>query len=201
MTDDEEFEISSEPPRDDQGHPIHPERGHRICGAKKSDRTTPTDHGRERDDYEYCLLAAGWGTDRKVGPCSKHPVTGEQWGESNPNYKGGDYSDFVDFMQESLTDSEREAMASLDLDEDAESFAKDVVKEAYLKYLRTGDDRFLREARQWASEFGVIEKPAEKLEASVEAEIEQETELTVPDHVSEAVASAAMSNLEGGGDS
>lgn len=201
MTDDEDFEISSEPPRDEQGHPIHPERGHRICGAVKSDRTTPTKHGRERDDYEYCLLAAGWGTDRSVGPCSKHPVTGEQWGESNPNYKGGDYSEFVDFVQDSLTDREREAMEALDLEEDADEFARDVVKEAYMKYLRTGNDGFLREARQWASEFGVIEKPAEKLEASVDAEIEQTSQVTVPDHLAEAIATAAESNLEDGGDS
>ncbi|WP_265112293.1 hypothetical protein [Halosolutus halophilus] len=174
-TEGEEYEISSEPPRDEQGHPIHPERGHRICGAVKSDRTTPTDHGRERDDYEYCLLAAGWGTDRNVGPCSKHPVTGEQWGESNPNHQHGGYSEFVDFMQESLTESEREAMEALDLEEAGDDFAADVVKEVYLKYLRTGDDRFLREARQWASEFGVIEKPAEKLEATVDADVDQTT--------------------------
>lgn len=175
MTDDDEFTISEEPPRDESGHPIHPERGHRICGATKSDRTTPTEHGRERDDFDYCLLAAGWGKDRSVGPCSKHPVTGEQWGESNPNHKHGGYSEFQDFMQDSLTESEQEAMAALDLDEEGDTFAQDVVKEAYLKYHRTGDDRFLREARQWASEFGVIEKPAEKLEAKVDADVDQTT--------------------------
>ncbi|AFZ74547.1 4'-phosphopantetheinyl transferase family protein [Natronobacterium gregoryi] len=198
MTDDEEYEISSEPSRDEQGHPVHPERGHRICGAVKSDRTTPTDHGRERDDYEYCLQPAGWGEDRNVGPCSNHPVTGEQWGESNPNYENGDYSEFADFMKESLTDREQEAMANLDLEESAEDFAKDVVKEAYLKYLRTGDDRFLREARQWASEFGVIEKPAEKLEHEHSGSIEND--VNVPEHVSNAIASAAESNLKSGGD-
>ena len=182
MTDDS-FEISEEPPRDDQGHPIHPEREHRICGATKSDRTTPTDHGRERDEYDYCLLAAGWGTDRKVGPCSKHPVTGEQWGESNPNYDDGAYSEFEEFMFDSLTDREREAVEALNLDEDSDQFAKDVVKEAYAKYLRTGDDRFLREARQWASEFGVIETPADQLEVDADVDtnggLDEETEVAM----------------------
>lgn len=177
MTDNEaeEYEISSELPRDESSHAIHPERGHRICGAVKSDRTTPTEHGRERDDYEYCLLAAGWGADRSIGPCSKHPVTGEQWGESNPNHEHGGYSEFQDFMQEGLTDSEAAAIEALDLEEHGDDFAGDVVKEAYAKYLRTTDDRFLREARQWASEFGVIEKPAEKLEAKVDADVDQTT--------------------------
>ena len=171
---DEDYEISEEPPRDDEGHPIHPERGHRICGATKSDKTTPTDHGRERDDVEYCLLAAGWGEDRSVGPCSKHPVTGEQWGESNPNYDGGDYSEFQDLQRESLTEREQQMLEAIDFDDHADDFAEDVVKEAYIKYQRTGDDRFLREARQWAKEFGVIASPADQLE--VDAKVESETE-------------------------
>jgi len=184
MTDDDvEYEISEAPPRDDEGHPIHPEQGHRICGAVKSDRTTPTAHGRERDEYDYCLLAAGWGEDRSVGPCSKHPVTGEQWGQSNPNYEDGTYSEFEDFMFDSLTDREREALGALDLDEDADAFATDVVKEAYAKYLRTGDDRFLREARQWASEFGVIERPADQLEVDADVDtnggLDEETEIAL----------------------
>lgn len=171
---DEDYEISEEPPRDDEGHPIHPERGHRICGATKSDKTTPTDHGRERDDVEYCLLAAGWGEDRSVGPCSKHPVTGEQWGESNPNYDGGDYSEFQDLQRESLTEREQSMLEAIDFDDHADDFAEDVVKEAYIKYQRTGDDRFLREARQWAKEFGVIASPADQLE--VDAKVESDTE-------------------------
>jgi hypothetical protein len=174
MTNDEDYEISEEPPRDDQGHPVHPEKGYRICGATKSDRTTPTDHGRERDDYDYCLQRAGWGKDREVGPCRKHPVTGEQWGKSNPNYDDGSYSEFEDLREESLTEREQEMLDALDLEKNADQFAEDVVKEAYIKYLRTGDDRFLREARQWAKEFGVIETPAEQLE--VDAQVESETE-------------------------
>jgi hypothetical protein len=180
--DEVDYEISDAPPRDDDGHPIHPERGHRICGAVKSERTTPTEHGRERDEYDYCLLAAGWGEDRDVGPCSKHPISGEQWGSSNPNYEDGTYSEFEDFMYDSLTDQEREALDALNLDEDGDDFAKSVVKEAYAKYLRSGDDSFLREARQWASEFGVIERPADELDINGDMEHSGGVDVSITHH-------------------
>jgi len=153
----EDYEISEDPPRDDQGHPVHPERGHRICAATKSDRTTPTDHGRERDDFEYCLQPAGWGEDRDIGPCRNHPVTGEQWGVSNPNYETGAYSEFTELLESDLSSREQAALDSLDLDEHGNEFVHDVIKEAYLKYKRTGDDGFLREVRQWMSEFNVVD--------------------------------------------
>lgn len=194
--DEVDYEISDAPPRDDDGHPIHPERDHRICGAVKSDKTTPTEHGRERDEYDYCLLAAGWGEDRNVGPCSKHPITGEQWGDSNPNYEDGAYSEFEDFMYDSLTDQEREALDALDLDEDGDDFAKSVVKEAYAKYLRSGDDSFLREARQWASEFGVIETPPNKQEIEHSGQIDGEREHSVDDETREAVRDALGDRYE-----
>jgi len=196
-SDDAEFEISDEPPRDGQGHPIHPERGHRICGATKSEKTTPTDHGRERDEFGYCLLAAGWGTDREVGPCSNHPIRGEQWGESNPNYEDGSYSTFQEFQRDSLTEREQAMLDALDLEQDADQFAEDVVKEAYIKYHRTGDDRFLREARQWASEFGVIERSADQLEVDADVEHSGRIEVDVPEHVADAIAESAESNLAG----
>ncbi|WP_265109188.1 hypothetical protein [Halosolutus halophilus] len=175
---DNTLEISEETPTDEVGHPIHPDsdKDYRICAAQKSDRTTSTDHGRERDDISYCTLAAGWGVDGKSeGPCKHHAGGIENRGENNPNYKHGAYSEFVDFVQQSLTTDEQAAMDALDLEASGDEFAADVVKEVYLKYLRTGDDRFLREARQWASEFGVIEKPAEKLEATVDADVDQTT--------------------------
>ncbi|WP_338756515.1 hypothetical protein V9T20_12670 (plasmid) [Halobacterium salinarum] len=171
MTD---YKISDEPPRDDQGHPVHPERGHRICGATKSDRSTPAPHGRSRDDVEYCLQSAGWGCDRSVGPCKNHPVSGEQWGESNPNYTSGAFSEFEDFMYDSLTERERDAVDALNLDDDGGQFAAGVVKEAYMKYQRSGDDRFLREARQWAAEFGVIDVAPEQVELDVDRSLTPE---------------------------
>lgn len=176
MTD--EFEISDEPPRDEDGHPIHPERGHRICGATKSDRTTPTEHGRERDDYEYCLLAAGWGEDRSVGPCSKHPVTGEQWGESNPNFKAGKTSEY---FKSKLSDRQRDVYEEVAeaLDDDAD--AKVVLSHFATRLLMLGehaqDAAMLREGRQILSEFGIVETAAEKREVEHSGSIDGERTL------------------------
>lgn len=175
--DDTEFEISERPPRDDGGHPVHPERGHRICGAVKSDETTPTDHGRERDEYEYCLLAAGWGEDRKVGPCSKHPVTGEQWGESNPNHSHGGYSElekFDDYIMKPAPDEHREALESVDFDEHGKAYAATMVRRLTHEFRITGDPRKAAEARQWASEFGLIEAAPDKLEIGTDLDLTAE---------------------------
>lgn len=174
---DAEFEISEEPPRDEQGHPIHPERGHRICGAVKSDRTTPTEHGRERDEFDYCLLAAGWGEDRNVGPCRKHPVTGEQWGESNPNHSHGGYSEleaFDDYMMKPTPDEHREALESIDFDEHGKEYAATIVRRLTHEFRVTGDPRKAAEARHWASEFGLIEAAPEKLEIDADLSLSPE---------------------------
>lgn len=167
MTDDE-FKISEEPPRDEQGHPIHPEREHRICGAVKSERTTPTDHGRERDEYDYCLLAAGWGTDRSIGPCQKHPIHGEQWGESNPNHEHGAYSEFEDYMFSPVPDEHRDALDAVDFEEHGKQYAATMVKILTKDFHDTHDPRKAAEARQWASEFGLIEAAPDKLEVDTD---------------------------------
>jgi len=74
MTD---WQIHPDAPTDEEGHPVHPEKDHRICARTKSDQTTSTDHGRERDDIPYCTLAAGWGVDgRSDGACDHHGGSG-----------------------------------------------------------------------------------------------------------------------------
>lgn len=123
---------------------------------------------------EPCGHPSGWGTDHSEGPCKFHGGAADNRGSKNGNYSHGAYSEFEDFMFDSLTNREREAVESLDLDEHAGQFAKDVVKEAFSKYLRTGDDRFLREARQWASEFGVIEAAPDKLEVDTDLSVTSE---------------------------
>ncbi|MDL0133578.1 hypothetical protein [Halobacterium salinarum] len=176
MTDDE-FQISEEPPRDEEGHPTHPEKDYRICGAVKSDRTTPTDHGRERDEFDYCLLAAGWGTDRDVGPCQKHPVSGEQWGESNPNYSHGGYSgleEFDDYMMKPAPEDHRAALESVDFDDDGKAYAATMVRRLTHEFRITGDPRKAAEARQWASEFGLIEAAPDKLEIDTDLDLTPE---------------------------
>lgn len=78
-------------PTDDAGRPVHPDddKDYHICGMPKSDRTTPPDHGRDRDDVPYCTLYAGWGTERKTGACSKHGGAGgapEGWQNGNARH-------------------------------------------------------------------------------------------------------------------
>lgn len=171
MTD---YEISDEPPRDDQGHPIHPERGHRICGATKSDRSTPAPHGRSRDDVEYCLQSAGWGCDRSVGPCKNHPVSGEQWGESNPNFKHGKTSAY---FKSKLSDRQKDVfdewVDTLDDPEEAVNLLGVVGMNLALRGESANDPALVREGRQLLSEFNVVPN-ADAVEMT--AEVEQTTE-------------------------
>lgn len=162
MTDD--YEVHEKAPTDEEGHPIHPEKGYRICGARKSDRTTPTNHGRERDDYAYCLQAAGWGTDHTIGACRNHPYTGSQFGERNPSYKHGAFSKH---FRSDLTDDETDAfddlVDALEDKEEAPSVIREIAAETLMKYKRSGDTRFLREARQLLDAFNIVPN-ADKLE-------------------------------------
>ena len=164
MTEDEsEHRIAEEAPTDDAGHPIHPDpdKSHRICAATKSDRTTPTEHGRERDDVEYCLLAAGWGVDGKSeGTCSHHLGAVDNRGENNPNYKHGGFSEV---LTKGLSDREQEAieqvseaLGSDDPDEQL-GILREQAAEAWVRYRRSGDSRHLREYRQLISEFNIVD--------------------------------------------
>ena len=66
--------VHDDAPTNDDGVPIHPEKGNPICGYEKTDAKDK--NGRKREDVPYCLLAAGWGTDRKTGHCSNHNGAG-----------------------------------------------------------------------------------------------------------------------------
>jgi hypothetical protein len=171
MTD---YEFSEEPPRNDVGYPLHPEKGYPICAAQKSDRTTPTDHGRERDDIDYCLQRAGWGTDRDIGPCRNHPVTGEQWGESNPNFKHGATSEY---FKSKLSDRQQrvfdEWVDALDDPEEAVNLLGIVGMNLALRGEDAMDPALIREGRQLLSEFNVV--PNED-EISMQAEVDQTTQ-------------------------
>lgn len=192
---DESYELSEQPPTDDEGHPIHPERGHRICGAVKSDRTTPTEHGRERDDYEYCLLPAGWGTEEDIGACQKHPY-GSRFGASNPNFKDGRTSEYfkskLSERQREVYDEVRESMGD---DADPADVLSAFITRLMLLGEHAQDASLIREARGWAKDFGVLETAPEKHEHEVSGSVEHEHD--VPDHVVDAIAGAAESNLEG----
>lgn len=65
-----DYDIPDDVPRDDEGRPVHPEQGYPVCGYKKTDAVDK--NGRKREDFDACLLAAGWGSDRSTGACRKH---------------------------------------------------------------------------------------------------------------------------------
>lgn len=75
-------------PTDDDGRPIHPEKGFPICGMEKTDASDES----KRDDIPYCLRRAGWGTDRPTdrgGACRLHGGAGgapEGWRNGNARH-------------------------------------------------------------------------------------------------------------------
>jgi hypothetical protein len=127
----------------------------------------------ERDDVEYCLQRAGWGTDRDVGPCRNHPVTGEQWGESNPNFKHGRTSEYfrskLSGRQQEVYNDVVEELAD---DGDPDDLLAAVVGRLLLLGEHARDSSLLREARQWAADFGVLETAAEKHELEHSGEVD-----------------------------
>lgn len=62
--------VHDDAPLNDDGVPIHPEKGYPICGYEKTDAVDKS--GGKRTDIPYCLQAAGWGTDRTTGHCKAH---------------------------------------------------------------------------------------------------------------------------------
>lgn len=188
------YTIHPDAPTDEDGNPVHPEQGYYICGRTKSENTTPTEHGRERDDVEYCMLRAGHGTSdpSRLGEpgaaCSHHggdtPVA-----EDHPEYEHGGFSEFLG--PEDMTDEEQAAIdamvAAFNGDpEEARQIAKEQAAECYLRYQRSGDPKFLREYRQLAETFDVIPNSQD---------INLEAEQTVTHEAAEADREAALQLL------
>jgi hypothetical protein len=179
-----EYTIHPDAPTDQNGHPIHPDsdKDHHICGRGKSPNTTETEHGRERDDYPFCLQSAGHGTEnpKRTGEpgaaCSNHGGSSPV-GADNPATEHGAYSKFIDLLKSDLSEREQTALNALNLDDHGDDFVRDAIKEAYLKYKRTGDDRFLREVRQWMSEFNVVEN-ADQVELNGHLDVDATHELS-----------------------
>lgn len=113
------------------------------------------DHG----DHE-CGLAAGWGTDFDSGKCKFHRGTSPDGSSHEGNENAADHYAFSDKFRSDLTESEVRAVESLvgyltEID-DERRVAAECAAEALMKYKRSGDVRFLREARQWMSEFNLL---------------------------------------------
>jgi hypothetical protein len=114
------------------------------------------DHG----DHD-CGLPAGWGTDFDSGQCRHHRGTSPDGtshdGANNPNHEHGAFSEH---FRSDLTDDETDALEAviqhLRSIDDERSIAAEVAAEALLKYKRSADSRFLREARQWFADFNLL---------------------------------------------
>lgn len=119
-----------------------------TCGRTKRD-------GSE----EPCGLPAGWGTDHQgEGACKHHG--GASSGAPSGNENAVKHGAFKEHFSSDLTPGEQGAIQDLvdhltDID-DERAIAAEVAAEALMKYKRSADSRFLREARQWFSEFNLI---------------------------------------------
>lgn len=119
-----------------------------YCGATKRDGSG-----------EECRLPAGWGTDHTgEGRCKHHGGASDGAPEGNDN--SVTHGAFREHFRADLTDAEREAIDNLvDHLEDIDgprAIAAESAAEALMKYKRSADSRFLREARQWFAEFNLI---------------------------------------------
>jgi len=103
-----------------------------------------------------CGHPAGWGTDSDSGPCKFHGGAADNRGPKNGNWKHGAFSDH---LRSDLTDAEEDALEEMaeafDDPEEARAVIADQAAEAWLKYKRSADTRFLREYRQLAETFNL----------------------------------------------
>lgn len=114
------------------------------------------DHG----DHD-CGLPAGWGTDFESGKCrhcrGTSPDGESHKGANNPAYEHGAFSEH---WRSDLTDAEKDSLdalvSHLESIDDERTLAAEVAAEALLKYKRSADSRFLREARQWFADFNLL---------------------------------------------
>lgn len=115
-------------------------------------------------DNEKCAATCKDGS-----PCEAYPVTGEEkcrmhLGKNGSSHDGNDNAEthgaFKEHFRSDLTPEEAKAIDSLvDHLEDVtgpRAIAAESAAEALMKYKRSADSRFLREARQWFGDFNLI---------------------------------------------
>lgn len=117
-----------------------------------------------------CGHPEGWGTDKEEGPCKFHggastgPKTEE--GKAVSSQNAVTHGAFREHFRSDLTDDEVDAIDDLvgHLREitDERAIPAEVAAEALMKYKRSADSRFLREARQWLAEFNIIDNVDEQ---------------------------------------
>lgn len=119
-----------------------------------SDKPIPDRCGAETRDGGYCENYPKGDSDR----CRMHGADGgAPDGDGNGRY---DHGAFSEHFRSDLTVAETAALEAL-VDHlqsinDERTLAAEVAAEALLKYKRSADSRFLREARQWFSEFNLL---------------------------------------------
>ena len=105
-----------------------------------------------------CQRPAGWGTDNDDGACKFHG--GASTGPPKGSQNAKTHAAFSKHFRSDLTESEEESLQALiDTLEDISgprAIPAEVAAEALMKYKRSADSRFLREARQWMSEFNLL---------------------------------------------
>ena len=155
-------QIYPDAPTDEDGHPVHPEHPDRfICGRSKSANTTPTDHGRERDDVPYCLLTAGHGTENpkrtgEPGVACTHHGGDSPAGEDNGNFRHGAFSEyFTDHLTETEEEAFQDAREMLKEPESAQEVARSAATICLVQFRRTGDERFLRRFESICDKFAI----------------------------------------------
>jgi len=125
---------------DDDGIPRHPDddKDHAICAHPKSDRASPPEHGRDRDDVEYCTLAAAWGVDGEgEGHCTKHGAQKTpQKGKLNPNYEHGL---FAELDRSAYTERELDVLEDLGETDEVE-LLEQLIRIHALRYKRAHEE-------------------------------------------------------------
>lgn len=91
------------------------------------------------------------------GRCRMHGADG---GASEGNDNAKTHGAFSEHFRSDLTPAETKALEAmvnhLESIDDERTIAAEVAAEALLKYKRSADSRFLREARQWIGDFNLL---------------------------------------------
>jgi hypothetical protein len=118
------------------------------------------DHGGTNSAGDPCGNPEGWGTDFETGKCRFHRGTSPDGESHEDNDYATDHGAFKEHFRSDLTDDEIDAIDALvDALEDItgpRAIAAESAAEALMKYKRSADSRFLREARQWFGDFNLI---------------------------------------------
>ena len=113
-----------------------------------------------RCNYEYDGGGYCEGHPMDNGSCYHHGGKNENGGAPEKNDNATDHGAFKEHFRSDLTDAEQEAIddlvSHLEEIDGPRAIAAESAAEALMKYKRSADSRFLREARQWFADFNLI---------------------------------------------